>query len=137
MNHTDLLNNNNLLWSQVVACTCAGSSNKVHNSASVDSTAAEIVDQFIKMNSGENDDVIDDSLYLYGCDFLTIAMLWMGYDSTRERALVYWKLISTLSDTEKKEETPELKHWISSYNFITTFPNEKQLNQFGPDSSYT
>ena len=36
-------------------------SNKVHNRASVDSTEAEIVDRFIKMNCGENDDVIDDN----------------------------------------------------------------------------
>ena len=82
-------------------------SNKVHNNASVDSTAAEIVDQFIKMNCGENDDVMDDSVYLYGCDFLTLGMLWMGFhvftrEGVGERALVYCIFFATLSDIEKE-----------------------------------
>ena len=80
------MNNNNLLCvTGSSACTCGGSIKQVPNSVSVDSTAAEIVDRFIKMNCGENDDVIDDCIYLYGCDFLTLGMLWIGFhDSTRE-----------------------------------------------------
>ena len=55
-----------LLNAHVVAAT-----NNVHNNASVDSTAPEIVGRFIKMYCGEKDDVLYDSVYLHGCDFLT------------------------------------------------------------------
>ena len=53
--YTDLVNNNIIICyvSQLVLhAHVAAASNKVHSSTSVDSTATEIVDRFIKLNWG-------------------------------------------------------------------------------------
>ncbi len=77
------------------------------NIKSVVKLADEVVEKIIDLKVGERSDdanphsgvkPIPDGVYVYACDLLTLALIWMGFhDATKEgdgyRDSVYWKLL--------------------------------------------
>ena len=59
--------------------------------------AKKMVKSFVYLKVEESASDVDDGVYLYACDFLTLGLIWKGfYDAIREgdgeRVMVYWKL---------------------------------------------
>lgn len=63
---------------------------------SVSELAERIMKSFVQLKLDEVSGDVEDGVYLYACDLLTLGMIWMGFhDAIREgdgeRIMVYWK----------------------------------------------
>ena len=82
----------------VIEAHVIAAANSVPNKERITSAqemAKKMVKSFVYLKVEESASDVDDGVYLYACDFLTLGLIWKGFydairEGDRERVMVYW-----------------------------------------------